>query len=375
MPRSTSAGRLLDEPLDVVTGRSRSQASNSRTLQITDNANFLKGNHTLSFGGTFRRTWWWFRRNDLLAGPLTALTATADDGSFITIPAQFRPPTCSAAVTTSCLLTADVTRWNRLYTSLTGMVDNIGLLSVRNGALEPQPPGTFLDVDTTQNGYEAYINDAWRLTSNLTLSVGANYQVYGSPSEKENRYAYLVDTATNEILGVDAYLDRAQDAANGGLPFNPTLGYLPLSDSGRDRFYDTDYSNFGPRVAVAWSPSFSSGIGKWLFGDSQGVLRGGYSLVFDRQNNVNLGSWQMGVAFGQTWSRQRAAMQSGRIAWSELLAVGDGSGRQLPGGRRWSGADASAAAADCADRASGAVRRYRDAACGSGAGKRPDAQL
>ena len=295
-------GGLLDEPLDVVTGRSRSQASNSRTLQITDNANFLKGNHTLSFGGTFRRTWWWFRRNDLLAGPLTALTATADDGSFITIPAQFRPPTCSAAVTTSCLLTADVTRWNRLYTSLTGMVDNIGLLSVRNGALEPQPPGTFLDVDTTQNGYEVYINDAWRLTSNLTLSVGANYQVYGSPSEKENRYAYLVDTATNEILGVDAYLDRAQDAANGGLPFNPTLGYLPLSDSGRDRFYDTDYSNFGPRVAVAWSPSFSSGIGKWLFGDSQGVLRGGYALVFDRQNNVNLGSWQMGVAFGQTLS-------------------------------------------------------------------------
>jgi carboxypeptidase family protein len=293
-------GGLLDEPLDVVTGRSRSQASNSRTLQITDNANYLKGDHTLSFGGTFRRTWWTFSRNDLLAGPLTALTATVDDGSFITIPAQFRPPTCSGAITTNCLLSADVTRWNRLYTSLLGMVDNVGLLSVRNGALEPQPPGTFLDVETTQNGYEAYINDAWRLTSTLTLSAGANYQVYGSPKERDDRYAYLVDTATNEILGVDAYLDRARAAADQGQGFNPTLGYLPLADSGRGRFYDTDYSNFGPRVAIAWSPSFSSGIGKFLFGETQGVLRGGYSLVFDRQNNVNLGSWQMGVAFGQT---------------------------------------------------------------------------
>ena len=72
----------------MVTGRSRSQVSNSRTLQITDNANWLKGAHTISFGGTFRRTRWFFGRNDLLAGPLTALSATLDDGSFITIPAQ-----------------------------------------------------------------------------------------------------------------------------------------------------------------------------------------------------------------------------------------------------------------------------------------------
>jgi hypothetical protein len=52
----------------------------------------LKGNHTLSFGGTFRRTWWWFRRNDLLAGPLTALTATVDDASFVTIPGAVPSP-------------------------------------------------------------------------------------------------------------------------------------------------------------------------------------------------------------------------------------------------------------------------------------------
>jgi hypothetical protein len=291
---------LLDEPLDVVTGRARSQVSNSRTLQVTDNANWLKGSHTVSFGGTFRRTWWYFSRNDLLAGPLTALTATVDDGNFITVPAQFRPPTCSGTVTTNCLLAADVTRWNRLYASLLGLVDNVGLLSVRNGALEPQPPGTFLDVDTTQNGYEAYINDAWRLSPSLTLSAGANYQVYGSPKERDDRYAYLIDTATAEILGVNGYLSRARQAAEQGQPYNPTLGYLPLANSDRERFYDTDYSNFGPRVALAWSPSFSSGVGKWLFGEGRGVLRGGYALVFDRQNNVNLGSWQMGVAFGQT---------------------------------------------------------------------------
>jgi hypothetical protein len=296
------AGAIIDEPLDMVTGRSRSQVSNSRTLQISDNANWLKGNHTISFGGTFRHTKWFFGRNDLLAGPLTALSATLDDGSFITIPATNRPPTCSSSVTTNCLLAPDVTRWNRYYAALLGMVDNVGVLAVRDGGLNLQPPGTFLDVDTTQNGWELYLNDAWRLSPTLTVSVGANYQVYGSPKERDDRYAYLIDNQSGEILDVQTYLTRARTAAEAGEPYNPQLAYLPLAESGRGSFYDTDYTNLGPRVALAWSPSYANGIGGLLFGEGHGVVRGGYALVFDRQNNVNLGSWQMGVAFGQTLS-------------------------------------------------------------------------
>jgi hypothetical protein len=296
------AGAIIDEPLDMVTGRSRSQVSNSRTLQITDNANWLKGAHTISFGGTFRRTKWFFGRNDLLAGPLTALSATLDDGSFITIPAANRPPTCSAAVTTNCLVAADVTRWNRYYTALLGMVDTVGVLAVRDGSLNLQPPGTFLDVDTIQNGWELYLNDTWRVSPTITVSAGLNYQVYGSPKERDDRYAYLIDNGSGEILDAQTYLSRARAAAEAGQPYNPTLAYQPLIESGRSSFYDTDYSNLGPRVAVAWSPSFANGIGGLLFGAGRGVLRGGYALMFDRQNNVNLGSWQMGVAFGQTLS-------------------------------------------------------------------------
>ena len=226
------AGGIIDEPLDMITGRSRSQVSNSRTLQITDNANWLKGAHTIGVGGTFRRTKWFFGRNDLLAGPLTALSATLDDGSFITIPAANRPPTCSASVGTNCLLAADVTRWNRYYTALLGLVDNVGVLAVRDGGLNLQPPGTFLDVDTIQNGWELYLNDTWRLSSTVTVSAGVNYQVYGSPKERDDRYAYLIDTQSGEILDAQTYLSRARTAAEAGQPYNPTLG---VSAAGRVR--------------------------------------------------------------------------------------------------------------------------------------------
>lgn len=293
-------GTLLDEPLDMITGRSRSQVSNSRTLQITNNANWLLGDHTLSFGGTFRRTAWFFGRNDLLTGPLTALSATIDDANFINIPATARPATCGAGVSANCLIAADVTRWNRLYTTALGMVDNIGVLLVRDGQLNAQPPGTFLDVDTRQNGYEFYFNDAWRVSPSLTVSAGLNYQWYASPSERDGRFAYLIDNASGEILTSENYLQRARDAALAGGAYNPQLAFLPLESSGRDSFYDVDYGNVGPRVSAAWSPSYKSGLGKMLFADGKAVLRGGYGLTFDRQNNVNLGSWQMGVGFAQT---------------------------------------------------------------------------
>ena len=75
-------GALIDEPLDIVTGRSRSQVSNSRTLQITTTPTGSRANHTLSFGGTFRRTKWFFGRNDLLAGPAHGAVGDAGRREF-----------------------------------------------------------------------------------------------------------------------------------------------------------------------------------------------------------------------------------------------------------------------------------------------------
>ena len=123
------------------------------------------------------------------------------------------------------------------YAALLGMVDNVGVLAVRDGNLGLQPPGTFLDVDTTQNGWELYVNDAWRLSPTLTLSAGLNYQVYGSPKERDDRYAYLIDNQTGERLDVQTYVSRARTAAEAGQPYNPQLAYLPLADSGRSALW------------------------------------------------------------------------------------------------------------------------------------------
>src|SRR6185369_15299683 len=47
-------------------------------------------------------------------------------------------------------------------------------------------------------------------------------------------------------------------------------------------FYETDKTNFGPRVGFAWNPSVRSGLLGKLFGDRKTVIRGGGTVSYDR---------------------------------------------------------------------------------------------
>ena len=57
-----------------------------------------------------------------------------------------------------------------------------------------------------------------------------------------------------------------------------------LGGKGNDArpFYDTEYNNFGPRLAFAWNPSVRSGLLGKLFGDRKTVIRGGGTVTYDR---------------------------------------------------------------------------------------------
>src|SRR5262249_9340319 len=66
----------------------------------------------------------------------------------------------------------------------------------------------------------------------------------------------------------------------------------------------TDYTNLSPRLSVAWNPSFKADQSTWLarlFGNKKTVLRGGYTLVFDRTNTLaTVDLPTLGIGFSQT---------------------------------------------------------------------------
>ena len=289
---------ILNEAIDVATQSSRTQILRDRNIQFSNRLMWLKGNHTMSFGAEFRTLPFIFNHDDqstFSTGPITAL----DSGSFLTIPATNRPPTCGATLTTNCLQAADVGRWNDLYAVTLGMIDNVNILGARDGDLQPLPFGTNLISDTNMNYYQFYFEDTWRMRSDLTLTYGLTYSWVSPLTEKLDRIALITDLNTGEVLSAESYMRAKEEAARRGQVFNPQIGVRPLNDSSRDTLADTDYSNLGPRAAVAWRPGFKSG---WLgkLSGQRSVVRGGFGIVYDRVNTISvLLPAAFGIGFGQ----------------------------------------------------------------------------
>ncbi len=295
---------LLDVPIDVDTQRARTQGNFQRNKQLVDDFTKIKGRHTIAAGGDVRWLPILAQRNDKVVGSLASLVATmdADVGGAQSGSAVNRPPSCSATVTTFCLASAaDVLTWDRLYAATLGIVDNVSVLAVRDGKLNAQPFGTPLLSDANMQAYDFYAQDTWRIKPTFTLTYGLSYGWQTPPHEAHNQQTFIVDAATNQILTGQGYITQKLQAAQQGQAFNPTIGYLPIANSGRSQIYNTDYGDVGPRASLAWSPSYSGGLLGDLFGSGKTVVRAGFGIYFDRINNVqSVEIPQLGVGFAQT---------------------------------------------------------------------------
>ena len=293
---------LLGEPIDAGTQVARYQTGDNRNYQWNADMTWTKGKHMFQFGGHILYLPTLHTRDDKVVGSLGALVAQLDALGNIAVPASSRPRACSATITTACLTTADAQRWNRLLAVSLGMVDNVSILAVRDSQFNPLPFGDVLVADTTLWGPEMYFQDAWRLSNSLTVTLGLSYGWQTAPKEKLGRQTIMIDAGTGQPLTANGYLDARKAAAANGTIFNPNFAFMPIEQSQNQReVFNVDWNNFAPRVAAAWNPTFNEGALGWLFGGRKTVVRGGFSVVYDRQNTVqSVIIPTLGIGFGQT---------------------------------------------------------------------------
>jgi hypothetical protein len=274
--------QLVSEPVDVDGQRARTQANDNESFQLVYDGTWTRGKHSTQFGFSARRVVTRHARNDKVVGSLASPVADVFRGSSVLIPASSRPPTCSTPGQANCLRASDVGQWDALFAAVTGMVDTVGVLAVRDAALNPLPFGTPLTADAAHNAYEFYFQDAWQLKPSLTLSLGLSYGRQGPTKDRLGRQTRMINAATGEPLTYENYVEPRRLAALRGEIYNPQIAFQPVAAG--DDLFKTDWNNFAPRVAAAWNPSFRGGFLDKLFGQRLTVLRGGFAVMYDRVN-------------------------------------------------------------------------------------------
>lgn len=241
---------------------------------FVDDVTWVKGNHTLQFGGNVR----------LIKNTRRSFAAAFD--TLTTNPSGYN---ASAAVLTTAGADAsggaifpDVagSSLTPLRNILAAVIGRFSQYTAnfnydQNGAI--LPPGTSADRTFATQEYEGYWQDQWRAKSNLTLTFGVRWST-STP-------VYEVDGfQTQPTVSLGGYFEKRKAGANAGVPFNDPIS-LDLSGKANNRpgFYKQDWNNFAPIVAVAWSPTLPDNFwGKLIGREGKSVLRAGFRTTYDR---------------------------------------------------------------------------------------------
>ncbi|MDQ3181908.1 MAG: Plug domain-containing protein, partial [Acidobacteriota bacterium] len=130
---------------------------------------------------------------------------------------------------------------------------------------------------------EFYVQDTFRLLPNLTLDFGVRYQYYQPATDKNNvlstfdpSFYSLARTPTCATATCASLLRNTGDPLNG-------IRVAGVNSSFGDTIIKADKNNFSPRVGLAYSPNFETGIMNKIFGDpGKSVIRAGYGFYYDQ---------------------------------------------------------------------------------------------
>jgi Carboxypeptidase regulatory-like domain len=262
----------------------RTQYNNNVNTQFTDDLSWTKSKHIIQAGANLQRLPQYHIHTGKVGGSVNSLNATETaDSSFLVIPAADRPPTCSGALTTSCLPSSVTSSWDSLYATSLGLMNDDNTFLVRNGQLQAQPFGTPIYMNALSYFASFYAQDVWRIRPSLTLTYGLSYSWQTPYNLSNQEEAMLVNASSNnQILSPLTYLQTKLSAAEQGQIYNPTLGFVPVTQSGRSSVYNTDYGDVAPRAALAWNPAFDGGVLGKLLGTRKTVFRGGFGIYYSR---------------------------------------------------------------------------------------------
>ena len=232
---------------------------------IRDDLSWVKGAHTLSFGGSYK--------------PIHQKSSLINDFNFAQIGLGGNTAALNASLRPAGIRAGTTAAYDAAFAFLLGRYASVSTNFVYDTAGVAAEPGSGKSRDFKYSEYEIYAQDNWRVRNDLTLTAGVRYQFYSTPYEV-NGFQACNDVDFKNIFDI-----RRRNNENGvsGATAEPFLRYdLCGKGNGARGFAESDLNNLAPRFSFAYNPSFKEGFLGSLFGDRKTVIRGGGSVVYDR---------------------------------------------------------------------------------------------
>ncbi|HEX8292359.1 MAG TPA: TonB-dependent receptor [Pyrinomonadaceae bacterium] len=219
----------------------------AKTYDLIDNATWVKGNHTVFFGGNYRNNYIEpFNDAGIIPQYNIGFAATSTPNPLANN-ATFFPGGISSN---------EFNNARDVLAILTGPISQATQTFNAANRTDGYVPGATQRQQFKYFSVAGYGQDSWRIRPNLTVNLGVRYEFISVPREQQG----LVLLPTNP--GINSLLENATlDFASGG---------------DRRGFFPNDSNNFAPHFSFAWDP----------FGEGKTSLSGGYSISYVIDNNI-----------------------------------------------------------------------------------------
>jgi hypothetical protein len=268
--------RIINTPLvEAYIPNVATDVRNNPVYQFSDNLSWVKGRHTLSFGGTYLHTSFYSH---------SWATAGVPQYNFGVVASDPMNNIIRSALTNVSTTNNDINNALNLYALLTGRITSVTVSTNADEKTRNYAPFTESMQRYAFTTFSLYAQDSFRIRPTLTLNFGLRWQFDG---DIHSGNELLSQPSGSSFYGPSTGLFQP-GVLNGNQ--NPTFDLVVHP-------YKRDFINPAPNFGFAWNPSGERGgwLGK-LLGDRKTSIRGAFGITF---YNEGLNSISNSLSGGQ----------------------------------------------------------------------------
>lgn len=218
------------------------QGRNTHTWVWKDNANWVRGNHVITFGGQLQRVTIFEYNN-------AGITPTYNLGFNGQGPARTDFNSGTTTISNSAFGNAAA-----LLASAAGVISSISQTFNATSQTSGFVSGAGNDRNLRQNNWALYVGDSWKINRKLTFTYGTRWEYY-TPVDEKNGLVLLPVVPSGQTVQ-QTLLGNATINFAGGPSKRP--------------LYNARKAQFAPNLGVAWDP----------FGNGKTAVRAGFSMNY-----------------------------------------------------------------------------------------------